>query len=369
MKLIIQIPCYNEEATLAQTLADLPTHIDGIDELETLVIDDGSTDATLMVAREAGVNHIIRHRRNRGLAAAFATGLDAALQVGADIIVNTDADNQYFGSDIPSLVKPILQSRADMVIGDRQPWMNPHFSLLKRILQRVGSRLVSRLASQAIPDAVSGFRAISRETAIKLHVVTSFSYTIETVLQASHKGVVIDSVPVRTNKTTRPSRLFTSIPQFLFKSTATIVRVYAMYHSLPLFVWISVSLMTVGAIPIVRFLWLYASGDGEGHVQSLILGGVLLLFGCITSGFAVIADLITFNRILNERLLEGQRKGDVRCDQLVDRRTDHLSKLGEDERISVNSIESCNGVPPTCGGRQVVGNPASHILGVERCKD
>ena len=248
MKLIIQIPCYNEEGTLAETLADLPTRIDGIDRIETLVIDDGSTDGTLMVAREAGVDHIVRHRRNRGLAAAFATGIDAALEAGADIIVNTDADHQYRGRDIPRLVAPILLDRADMVIGDRQTWGSPHFSLFKRVLQRMGSRAVSHLAGQSIPDAVSGFRAFSRETAVKLHVVTSFSYTIETVMQASHRGLAIESIPIATNSATRPSRLFKSLPQFLFKSTATVVRVYFMYHSLTVFAWLSLFLVVGGAV-------------------------------------------------------------------------------------------------------------------------
>jgi glycosyltransferase involved in cell wall biosynthesis len=308
MKLIIQISCYNEEGTLAQTLADLPTYIDGIDELETLVIDDGSTDATLLVAREAGVDHIVRHRRNRGLAAAFASGLDAALQAQADIIANTDADNQYCGRDIPRLIEPILADRADMVIGDRQTWRSPHFSLFKRILQRLGSRVVSRLAGQRIPDAVSGFRAISRETAIKLHVVTSFSYTLETVLQASHRGLAVESIPIETNKTTRPSRLFKSIPQFLFKSTATLVRVYVMYHSLAVFVWLSVFLMACGSIPIMRFLWLFANGDGDGHVQSLILGGVLFLTGCSAIAFSVVIELVSCNRHLLDRTLQAVRR-------------------------------------------------------------
>jgi len=318
LKLIIQIPCYNEEATLAQTLADLPTHIDGIDELETLIIDDGSTDATLMVAREAGVDHIIRHRRNRGLAAAFATGLDAALQAGADIIVNTDADNQYRGADIQQLIAPILADRADLVIGDRQTWICPHFSLSKRTLQRLGSRLVSRLAGQHIPDAVSGFRAISRETAIKLHVVTSFSYTIETVLQASQKGLAIESVPITTNDATRPSRLFKSISHFVFKSTATIVRVYVMYHSLAIFIWLSILLMVGGVIPIFRFLWLFANGDGDGHTQSLVIGGVLFLAGWFAVAFGVIAELLSGNWRLLGMVLERARRSQGLRSSLLD---------------------------------------------------
>jgi hypothetical protein len=304
LKLIIQIPCYNEEATLAQTLADLPTYIDGVDEIETLVIDDGSSDGTLMVAREAGVDHIVRHRRNRGLAAAFSTGLDAALAAGADVIVNTDADNQYRGCDIPRLVEPILNDRADMVIGDRQTWICPHFSLFKRILQRFGSRLVTRLAGQAIPDAVSGFRAMSRETVIKLHVVTSFSYTIETVLQASRMGLAIENVSIETNQVSRPSRLFRSIPQFLFKSTATIVRVSLMHHSLALLVWLSLLLICGGAVPIARFLLLFVSGNGTGHVQSLILGGVMILCGCATCTLALLADMLMISMRLQMQALD-----------------------------------------------------------------
>jgi len=308
MKLIVQIPCYNEEATLPQTLADIPREIPGVDEVEILIVDDGSTDGTVLVARELGVDHIVRHKRNRGLAATFRTGLDACLRLGADVIVNTDGDNQYAGRDIPKLIAPILRGEADMVVGDRQTWHVAHFSRGKRMLQAVGSYVVRKLSETDVPDTVSGFRAFSREAALQTNIVSPFSYTIETIIQAGKKRMAIASVPIGTNGKTRNSRLFKSIPQFIGKSVGTIVRMYAMYHPLRVFFYISMALMLLGAVPIVRFLYFYFAGNGSGHVQSLVLGGALLSMGFLALMVGLVADLISFNRQLLEFILEKTRR-------------------------------------------------------------
>lgn len=268
MKLIVQIPCYNEEKTLPETIADIPREITGIDKVEVLIIDDGSRDHTVDIAREIGVDHIIRNKRNLGLARTFRKGLDACLVRGADIIVNTDGDNQYVGADIPKLIEPILAGRADMVIGDRQTNSIPHFSPIKRLLQYLGSGVVRRLAGIWVPDTVSGFRAISREAAIRLNIVSSFSYTIETVIQAGKRQLAVDSVHVRTNPKTRDSRLFKSIPHFIKNSLGTMVRMYAMYQPLRMFFFIGAAMLLLGALPILRFLFFYVTEGGAGHVQS-----------------------------------------------------------------------------------------------------
>ncbi|HEX3528547.1 MAG TPA: glycosyltransferase family 2 protein [Thermoanaerobaculia bacterium] len=311
MKLIIQIPCYDEEQTLAQTIADLPRRIDGIDTVEILVIDDGSTDRTAEVARQSGADHIVRHLRNQGLARAFRTGLDACLGLGADIIVNTDADNQYAGASIPALVRPILDGHADIVIGDRRPGTLSHFSPGKRRLQRLGSRMVRRLSHFSagdVPDAVSGFRALSRAAALKLNVVSSFSYTIEMLIQAGHEKMAVVSVPVAVNPDTRASRLFRSVPQFLLQSLSTMVRTYTMYKPLRVFTGLGLFLVLAGTVPVLRFLVYYLLGQGSGKVQSLVLGGVLLLAGFMSLLIGVIADLIAINRSLLETLLEKVRQ-------------------------------------------------------------
>jgi glycosyltransferase involved in cell wall biosynthesis len=308
MKLIVQIPCFNEERTLPQTVAEIPRRIPGIHQVEVLVIDDGSTDRTVEVARGCGVDHIVRNIRNMGLARTFRKGMDACLQAGADIIVNTDGDNQYVGADISKLVEPILDGRAEIVIGDRQTHKIAHFSPIKKLLQRWGSGVVRRLSGVQAPDAVSGFRAFSRDAAIRLNIVSSFSYTIETVIQAGKKDIAVASVPVRTNPKTRESRLFKSIPQFIVQQVGTIVRMYAMYQPLRVFFVIGTALSIVGLLPIVRFIFFYLTEGGAGHLQSLVLGGVLLLMGFVTYMIGLVADLISFNRQLIEMTLERMRR-------------------------------------------------------------
>jgi glycosyltransferase involved in cell wall biosynthesis len=303
MKLIVQVPCYNEEETLAATVAGIPRQIPGIDRVEILIVDDGSSDETLRVARAAGVDYVVRHRRNRGLAAAFRTGLDAALRLGADIVVNTDADNQYEGRDIPKLIRPLVEGRADLVVGDRNPSELTHFSPTKRLLQRMGSSLVRRLSGVNVSDAVSGFRALTREAGMRINVVSDFSYTIETLIQAGRSRMAVESVPIRARETSRESRLFTSIPKFLERSLGTMLRVYTMYHPLRVFLVIGLSLATLGSIPIVRFVWYYFQGEGAGKVQSLLLGGVLVILGFVAGLVGVVADLIAFNRRLIEECL------------------------------------------------------------------
>ncbi len=304
MKLIVQIPCYNEEQTLPQTYADIPKIIEGIDKVEVLIIDDGSTDRTIEVAQELGVDHIVINKRNMGLARSFRRGIDECLRQGADIIVNTDGDNQYAGWDIAKLVKPVLEDKADIVIGDRETHKIAHFSKGKKFMQWFGSGIVRKLAGIWVPDTVSGFRAISRESAIKLNVLSSFSYTIEMVIQAGKRDMKIISVPVETNEKTRESRLFKSIPSFITRQVTTIVRMYAMYQPLKVFFIMGSLLTLAGLVPIVRFLYFYFTTGGAGHLQSLVLSGVLILMGFVAFLGGLIADLISFNRQLLEMNLE-----------------------------------------------------------------
>jgi glycosyltransferase involved in cell wall biosynthesis len=308
MKLIVQIPCYNEEHTLPGTIADIPRQIDGIDQIELMIIDDGSTDRTVEAAAELGIDHIIINKKNLGLARTFRKGLDECLKRGADIIVNTDGDNQYYGGDIPKLVEPIVQAKADIVVGDRQTSTIPHFSPFKKLLQRVGSATVRRLSGTDVTDTVSGFRAFSREAAIRINIVSPFSYTIENIIQAGKKHMAIASVPIRTNPKTRESRLFKSIPRFIERQLSSMLRMYLMYQPLRFFAYIALALTFIGLIPITRFLIYYFMGDGSGHIQSLILGSVLLLIGFVTFVMAILADLINFNRQLLEMTLEKVRR-------------------------------------------------------------
>jgi glycosyltransferase involved in cell wall biosynthesis len=312
MKVIVQIPCFNEESTLGRVIAEIPRRIAGVDRVEVLVVDDGSTDGTAEVARRCGADHLIRHPRNQGLARAFRTGLDACLHLGADVVVNTDADNQYAGAAIPELIRPILEGRADVVVGDRGPGRVGHFSPAKRLLQTLGSFFVRRFSGTAIPDAVSGFRALSRAAALRINIVSSFSYTIEMLIQAGKHRMAVVSVPVPVNPPARASRLFRSVPQFLLQSVATTVRTYTMYKPLRVFTYLGGGLVVVGALPVARFLYFYAQGQGDGHVQSLVLGGVLLVFGFVSLLIGVVADLIAFNRVLLEMLLEKVRDLEAR---------------------------------------------------------
>ena len=307
-KLIIQIPCLNEAGSLPETLARLPRRIDGGETIEFLVIDDGSTDGTAQVARQWGVHHVVRHRRNRGLAAAFRSGIDAALAAGADIIVNTDADGQYEGADIALLVQPILRGEADIVVGDRGVADNAHFGPFKRLLQRLGSAVVQRLAGTHVSDAVSGFRAISREAARRINITTEFSYTTDMLIQAGRKRLAIATVPVRTHETKRPSRLFKSIPGFISQTGVTIVRAYTTHNALRVFVGTGLIAAFIGTLPIVRFLYFWLIGQGDGHVQSLVIGGALLMLGTITAVMGVLADLIATNRKLMEMNLAKLRQ-------------------------------------------------------------
>jgi glycosyltransferase involved in cell wall biosynthesis len=308
MKLIVQLPCFNEENTLPQTIAGIPRKIDGIDSVEILVIDDGSTDRTVEAAKELGVDHIFSHKRNKGLALAFMTGLEACLRLGADIIVNTDGDNQYNGADIPKLIAPILRGEADMVIGDRQTDTIKHFSPLKKRLQRTGSKMVRMLSNTDVPDAVSGFRAFSRQAALQINIVSRYSYTVETVIQAGDKRMKIASVPVRTNPKTRESRLMTSIPRFILHQISTMVRMYTMFKPLKMFFIMGSFLVVGGLIPTIRFIYFYSLGKGDGHIQSLVIAAVLLLIGIQLWVLGLLGDVISFNRkLIEETLLRVRR--------------------------------------------------------------
>jgi len=307
VKLIIQIPCLNEEKTLPATLAELPRHIDGIDIIEYLIVDDGSDDQTLDVARSLGVHHIVRHTTNQGLGRAFRSGLDHALKAGADIIVNTDGDGQYRGAGVAALVRPVFNGQADIVIGDRGTASNPEFTRIKKNLQWLGSYVVRSLSGVEIPDAVSGFRAISRQAALKLNVLSSFSYTIEMIIQAGNKQLTVVSVPIDTNPKTRESRLFHNIPQFISRQLVSMVRMYAMYRPMRFFFYLGTALSLGGLIPIIRFLFAYWAGEGDGHIQSLVLGGALLTMGFMVFVSGLLSDLISHNRQLNEITLEKVR--------------------------------------------------------------
>jgi glycosyltransferase involved in cell wall biosynthesis len=303
MKLIIQIPAFNEEATIAQALRDLPRKIEGITSIETLVIDDGSSDKTAEAARKAGATHLLQLKSHRGLAAAFVAGIDAALRLGADIIVNTDADNQYQAADIARLVTPIVKGTAEVVIGDREVSKSPHMSPLKRFLQRMGSWTVGKASGLSVADVTSGFRAFSRDAAMQINVFNPFTYTLETVIQAGNRNLGVQSVTVRTNPPTRPSRLYRGVGTYIRKSMATIFRVYTLYRPLKTFFAIGSILMLLGVALGARFLWYYAQGERGGHIQSLILAAVFLITGFHTWLIALLADLIAVNRRLTEDVL------------------------------------------------------------------
>ena len=308
MKLMIQIPCLNEEQTLPVTIKDIPRQIDGVDEVEVLIIDDGSTDHTVDVAKENGVDHVVKFTNNKGLAKAFTAGLDACLKLGADIIVNTDGDNQYNGQDIPKLIKPILDGKADMVIGDRRTDNIAHFSFLKKRLQKLGSWAVRRVSGTDIADTTSGFRALNREAALKTNVVSDFTYTLETIIQAGKKNIAVTHVPIETNEKLRESRLFSSIRKYMQRSATTIIRIYAMFEPLKTFSYVGGSVFLLGFLISLRFLYFYFIGSGQGHVQSLILAAVLFIIGFQIMVIGLVADLISGNRKLIEDSLYRIRK-------------------------------------------------------------
>ncbi len=308
MKLFIQIPCLNEEETLPRTLRDLPREVAGFESVEWLVIDDGSTDRTVDVARECGVHHIVRLTNNKGLANGFQAGLDACLKLGADVIVNTDADNQYDGRDIPKLVAPILAGDADMVVGDRQIETIDHFSPAKKSLQRLGSWVVRQASGTTIPDTTSGFRAYNREAALGLQVVSKFTYTLETIIQAGKLTVALDHVPVRTNPKTRESRLFPSMWTYIRRNGVSIFRIYTLYEPLRVFMSAALLVGLAAAIVWVRFLIAFIGGEGSGHVQSLILGAVLFNAAMLLAALGVIGDLLSGQRIMLQRIFERVRR-------------------------------------------------------------
>ena len=308
MKLIVQIPCLDEEATLPATIADIPRRIEGVDEVELLVVDDGSTDRTVEVARAGGVDHVVRLTNNRGLAAGFQAGLDACLKLGADLIVNTDADNQYVAADIPKLVAPILAGHADMVIGDREVTNIEHFSPMKKSLQRLGSWVVRQASETQVADTTSGFRAYNREAALQMAVVSKFTYTLETIIQAGKLLVAVDHVPIRTNPKTRESRLFPSMGAYVRRNAVSIFRVYAQYEPLRVF-WSLALVIGLASVAVwIRFVVAYAEGNGKGHVQSLILGAVLFIAAVVLWALGVIGDLLAAQRVMTQRTFERVRR-------------------------------------------------------------
>lgn len=302
MKCMIQIPCFNEEATLAETLRGLPRQLPGISRVEWLVINDGSTDETLVVAQSCDVDHIVSHHKNLGLAQAFRTGIETCLDLGADIIVNTDADNQYQGGNIPDLIQPILDGQAEIVIGARPIDSISQFSVFKKILQKFGSWVVRQVSGTNIPDAPSGFRAFSRHAAQQLNVFSRYTYTLETIIQAGHKHIPMTWVPVNTNQVTRPSRLVRTVPRYIFQSLTTIIRILVLYKPFRFFSLIGSTLIGLGLLLGIRFLFYFFTGDGSGHVQSLILVAILIGVGFQTIMTAFVADLLSVNRRLLEEI-------------------------------------------------------------------
>lgn len=328
MKLIIQIPCLNEEATLPVTIRDIPRKIKGISKIEILIIDDGSTDKTIEVAKSLGVDHIVKFPKNKGLAEAFKAGIDACLKLGADIIVNTDADNQYKGSDIPKLIKPILDRKYEMVIGDRKTDTIEHFSTIKKFFQKFGSSVVRKLSKTDVPDTTSGFRAYSREAALRINVVSEFTYTLETIIQAGHRKIAVGHVEIGTNGKLRESRLFKSITGYMKRSAQTIIRTYTMYRPMKVFLSGGILLVLVGAGIGARFIYYYIMGQGNGHIQSLILAAVLIIIGFQLGMLGLIADLISNNRKLTEETLYRVKKIELQQMSHIDEGIQQTTRSG-----------------------------------------
>lgn len=302
LKIIIQIPCFNEADSIEKTISELPNALDQIEQLEYLIIDDGSTDETSSVAKECGVHHILRLPRNSGLAKAFSVGLEECLRLGADVIVNTDADNQYNAEDIPKLVEPILQGKADMVVGERPISSIAHFSPIKKLLQKWGSAVVRSISRTDVRDAPSGFRAYSREAAMRLNVFNNYTYTLETIIQAGQMGMSVVSVPIRVNGETRPSRLVKSIPSYIKRSIVTMFRVFVIYRPMRFFGFLAALAFIPGFALGLRFLYFYLNGDGDGHIQSVILSALLMGSGLLLGIVAVITDLVSVNRRLLQKM-------------------------------------------------------------------
>ncbi|OQX53336.1 MAG: glycosyl transferase [Candidatus Omnitrophica bacterium 4484_213] len=303
MKLIVQIPCWNEEKVLAQTIQDIPKEIPGIARVEILIIDDGSSDNTVNVAKECGVEYIVRLTNHRGLAKAFATGIDNCLRMGADIIVNTDADNQYKGADIPKLIQPILNGRADVVIGVRNIHEQKEFTPIKKKMQKLGSWVVRKLSGTDIKDVTSGFRAYSADAAIKINIISEYSYTLETIIQAGRIGIAFSQVPIKTNAKTRESRLFKNTCHYILRSIATIVKVYTIYRPLRVFWTLGFVIFFIGFLIGLRFLYFFLAGNSTGHVQSLILASILIILGFQMFVVGLVANIISANRFLIENIL------------------------------------------------------------------
>ena len=308
MKLIVQIPCFDEEEQLPATLAELPRRLEGIDTVEWLIVDDGSSDRTIEVARAHGVDHIVRLTNNKGLATAFQAGLDACLKLGADIVVNTDADNQYDARDIPRLIEPILAGTADMVVGDREVAKIEHFSTVKVRLQHLGSAVVRRASETTVPDTTSGFRAYNREAALQMATVSKFTYTLETIIQAGKMLVAVDHVPVGTNPKKRESRLFPSMWAYVRRNGMSIFRIYALYEPLRVFMTLAAIVGLAALVIFARYLWFYLAGEGAGHVQSLILGSMLFIAAVQLAALGVIGDVLAGSRVLQQRVLERVRR-------------------------------------------------------------
>lgn len=315
MKLVIQIPCLNEEESLPITLSALPKHIDGIDEIKVLIVNDGSTDRTIEVAKKHGISDFVNFTHNKGLAKAFSAGLNKALEMGADIIVNTDADNQYNASDIEKLVRPIIDGNADIVIGSRPVNKISHFSIIKKMLQNFGSFVMRCVSSTSVKDAPSGFRAFSRNAAIQMNIFDNYTYTLETIIQAKAKGLVIENVEIDVNSELRRSRLFSNIFVYIRRSIFTMLRMFIVYRPFRFFITVGILFLLAGLIPGVRFVWYFLTGDGQGHIQSLILAAILLLTGVQVSLIAVLSELIAINRKLLEDIQSRVKSADLQNKQ------------------------------------------------------